>query len=94
MGSLPLLLLLLTGGQEAQAPSDPPPSAQTIDAADAPITGLGRLEWTVKSTIGPASLWTGVVSSTWSTAFNHPREYGDSFDGWAKRYGAFDSLLD
>jgi hypothetical protein len=41
----------------------------------------------VKSTIGPASLWTGVLTSTWGTAFNQPREYGASFDGWAKRYG-------
>jgi hypothetical protein len=41
----------------------------------------------VGSTIGPASLLTGVLSATWGTAFNHPREYGESFDGWAKRYG-------
>jgi len=87
MGSLPLLVLLLTGGQEAQSPPDPPPSTQTSTPGDAPITGIGRLDWVVKSTIGPASLYTGVVSSTWDTAFNHPREYGDSFEGWVKRYG-------
>jgi len=87
MGSLPLLILLLTGGQEVQSPPDPPPSTQTNTPADDPITGIGRLNWTVKSTIGPASLWTGVLSSTWDTAFNHPREYGESFDGWVKRYG-------
>jgi hypothetical protein len=48
---------------------------------------MGRLDWAVKSTIGPASLLTGVLSATWGTAFNHPKEYGDSFEGFAKRYG-------
>lgn len=88
MGSLPLLIFLLSGSQELQPPPDPPPpTTQPSNSADAPITGLGRLEWTVKSTIGPASLYTGILSSTWGTAFDHPREYGESFDGWAKRYG-------
>ena len=88
MGSLPLLIFLLTGNQEMQPPPDPPPpTTQPSNSADAPITGLGRLEWTVNSTIGPASLYTGILSSTWGTAFDHPREYGESFDGWAKRYG-------
>lgn len=87
MGSLPLLVLLLTGGPEVQSPPDPPSSTQTSTPPDAPITGIGRLNWAVGSTIGPASLLTGVLSATWGTAFNHPREYGESFEGWAKRYG-------
>jgi hypothetical protein len=88
MGSVPLLILLLTGGPEAP-PQDPTGVNQVVassDSADS-ITGIGRLNWAVKSTIGPASLWTGVLTSTWGTAFNHPREYGESFDGFAKRYG-------
>jgi len=94
MGSLPLFILLLTGGQDVQSSPDPASaptvtSTQTTDSTDtqSPITGLGRLNWAVKSTIGPASLLTGVLTSTWGTAFNQPREYGESFDGWAKRYG-------
>jgi hypothetical protein len=88
MGSFPLFILLLTGGQEVQSP-DPAPSTQTSNRSDAPtpITGIGRLDWTVKSTIGPASLWTGVLSAGWGTAFDHPRSYGESFEGFWKRYG-------
>jgi hypothetical protein len=85
MGSLSLLILLLTGGQDPQSAPDPPTATQ-IDPID-PITGIGRLDWVVHSTIGPASLYTGVITSTWGTAFDHPRGYGESFDGWAKRYG-------
>jgi hypothetical protein len=80
MGPLPLVFLLL-----AQAP-DPQMSGAPSDIPT-PITGIGRLDWTVKSTIGPASMWTGVLSATWGTAFDHPREYGESFYGWGKRYG-------
>jgi hypothetical protein len=87
MGSLPLLVLLLTGGQEVQSPPDPSPSTQTSTPGDAPITGIGRLNWAVKSTIGPASLWTGVLSAGWGTAFDHPKEYGETFEGFWKRYG-------
>jgi hypothetical protein len=93
MGSLPLLMLLLTGG-----PDDPPPpppqqnalptaQAGVVDDPSAPITGIGRLDWVVKNTIGPASLEIGVLSAGWGTVFNHPREYGESFDGFVKRYG-------
>jgi hypothetical protein len=80
MGPLPVLLFFVIGQSQdpsVTAPNDVPP----------PITGVGRLDWAVKSTIGPASLWTGVLNSTWGTAFNHPREYGESFEGFAKRYG-------
>jgi hypothetical protein len=80
MGPLPVLLFFVIGQSQdpsVTAPNDVPP----------PITGIGRLDWAVKSTIGPASLWTGVLNSTWGTAFNHPREYGESFEGFAKRYG-------
>jgi hypothetical protein len=95
MGSLPLFVLLLTGGQEVQSPpTDPPPgasagpSSQTAPSdSDAPITGLGRLDWTFKSTLGPASLLTGLMSAAWGTGFDHPKEYGVNFGGYWKRYG-------
>lgn len=80
MGPLPVLIFFLVGQSQNGAASVPSDAPQ-------PITGIGRMEWAVKSTIGPASLLTGVLSSTWGTAFNHPREYGESFDGFAKRYG-------
>ncbi len=85
MGPLPVLALLLLGG------TDPPPTPGNPAAAPndipAEITGIGRLDWAVKSTIGPASLLTGVLSATWGTVFDHPRQYGESFEGWTKRYG-------
>jgi hypothetical protein len=89
MGSLPLMILLLTGGPDMPPDQGTAPLTQASTPSDvpAPITGIGRLNWAVGSTIGPASLWTGVLSSTWGTVFNNPREYGESFDGFAKRYG-------
>jgi len=85
MGPLPILILLVGSGTDTPPPPDNPAVVTTEEPA--PITGIGRLEWAVQSTIGPASLWTGVISSTWGTVFNKPREYGESFDGFAKRYG-------
>jgi hypothetical protein len=83
MGSLPLAILMLIGTPD----SPPPQNSGPQNPLDAPITGTGRLDWAVKSTIGPASLWTGVFTSTWSTLYNRPKEYGESFNGFAKRYG-------
>ena len=95
MGPGPLLILLLTSGPDTPPPPDPqqlvpvaaPATTTTNDSIDQPITGTGRLDWAVHATIGPASLWTGVLTSTWGTVFNRPHEYGESFDGFAKRYG-------
>jgi len=84
MGPLPVLIFLVACQSQDTSPNVPP---TVSNDPSAPITGIGRLNWAVKSTIGPASLWTGVLSSTWGTVFDHPREYGESFDGFAKRYG-------
>ncbi len=85
MGSLPVLVFLVASG----AGSPPDPQQTSSDPVDpiGQITGIDRLNWTVHSTIGPPSLWTGVLSATWGTGFNKPNEYGRSFDGFAKRYG-------
>lgn len=88
MGSASLLVLLLVGAPEPQQALDqPPPATTTGNGPDAPVTGIGRLNWIVRNTIGPASLLTGVLSATWGTAFNKPPEYHESFPGWWKRYG-------
>ena len=52
-----------------------------------PITGRQRLNWFVKSTVGPVSLTAGVFSAAISTATNNPREYGPHWEGFGKRYG-------
>ena len=61
-------------GQSASNPADP-------------ITGQERLKWFADSTIGPASLAGGAISSGWGTLFNSPKEYGPHWDGFGKRYG-------
>jgi hypothetical protein len=86
MGSLSLLLLLLTGAPDTPPPQDPPSSTQT-SSQGVPITGIDRLNWAVKSTIGPASLEIGVLSAAWGTGFDHPKEYGVNVPGFVKRYG-------
>jgi hypothetical protein len=91
MAPLPILLLLVAGSDMPE-PQDrqqlvPTTTAPVLTEAPPPIDGIGRLNWVVKGTLGPASLWTGVFTSTWGTTFNKPREYGDSGLGWVKRYG-------
>jgi hypothetical protein len=86
MGFAPFFIFLLTGAPD-MPPSPDPQSTQTSNPPSAPITGAERLEWVVKSTIGPASLEIGVLSAAWGTGFDHPREYGQTFEGFADRYG-------
>jgi hypothetical protein len=52
-----------------------------------PITGRERLNWTVKSTIGPESLASGLFTATFGTGINRPKEYGPHWEGFGKRYG-------
>ena len=52
-----------------------------------PITNGARFKWAVISTVGPANLAGGLVSSGWGTLFNRPPEYGPHWDGFGKRYG-------
>jgi hypothetical protein len=52
-----------------------------------PITGRQRLNWFVRSTIGPESLVAGMFTAGFGTAINRPQEYGPHWDGYAKRYG-------
>ena len=85
MGPLPVLVFLVASG--AGSPPDPQQTSSAPVDPGGQNAGIGRLDWTVHSTIGPPSLWTGVLSATWGTAFNKPNEYGRSFDGFAKRYG-------
>lgn len=93
MGSLPLIVLLLTGAPDAPPPQDPPGNAITAPANSAntppgtPPTGIERLDWTLKSTLGPASLLTGILSASWGMGFDHPKEYPINFAGFWQRYG-------
>jgi hypothetical protein len=84
MGSASLLILLLTGGPDVPPPD---PQASTQSTSPPPISGIDRVDWALRSTLGPASLEIGVLSASWDTAVNHPREYGVTAEGWIKRYG-------
>ena len=52
-----------------------------------PITGKERTEWFAVSTASPQSMAGGVISASWGTLFNRPREYGTHWEGFGKRYG-------
>lgn len=51
------------------------------------ITARERIQWVLKSTLGPASLGAGLFSAGWGTLFNHPRTYGPHWEGFGDRYG-------
>src|ERR1700688_3913563 len=60
--------------------------AQTPEA-DEPISGMERLQWFARNTIGPASLLGGTISAGFGTLTNQPHEYGTHWDGFGARYG-------
>jgi len=93
MGSLPLLILLLTGDQPLpQAPDQKQlvptstPASPAKDSADA-ITGGGRIMWALNSTIGPGSLFIGALQAGWGNLTNRPPEYRGGMEGFGKRFG-------
>jgi hypothetical protein len=75
---------LPVAGFLAQAQTRP---GQDQVAPNTAITGTGRLQWVVRSSIGPVSLTGGLVSAAWGTLFDSPREYGPHWDGLGERYG-------
>lgn len=51
------------------------------------ITARQRIQWVLKSTLGPASLGAGLFSAGWGTLFDHPKIYGPHWEGFGDRYG-------
>jgi hypothetical protein len=84
-GHVLAILLVLTASATAQR-LDQPAKANNATSYQ-PITGRQRLNWAVKSTVGPVSLTAGLFSAGFGTAMNRPREYGPHWEGFAKRYG-------
>lgn len=68
---------------------DPAPIVpQQTQTKYVPITAKGRLKWFALSTAGIESLlFAGPISAGWGTAFDHPHEYGTSWEGFGQRYG-------
>ncbi len=83
MKSYLLSLILIPVSLSAQNQFAPTASAPSYE----PITGSERLNWVVKSTIGPASIFAGAASAGFGTWTNAPHEYGPHWEGFAKRYG-------
>jgi hypothetical protein len=87
-GHVLAVLLLVSISAAAQMPSDQPAvSFRKGPDSYQPITGRQRLNWTVKSTVGPISLAAGAFSAGFGTAMNRPREYGPHWEGFGMRYG-------
>ncbi len=51
------------------------------------ISAEGRLNWFVRSTVGPKSLAAGIFAAGLGTAIGSPSEYGPHWEGFGKRYG-------
>lgn len=52
-----------------------------------PVTASGRGRWFVYTLVSPSSLLGGTISAAWGTAFDTPREYGPTWEGFGKRFG-------
>ncbi len=63
--------------------------ASTSSSSDArqPITAQERIQWVVRSTIGPENLAGGLFSAGWGTLINSPKAYGTRWQGFGDRYG-------
>jgi hypothetical protein len=59
---------------------------QQTPRIDMPMTAGERIHWIVDGTIGPQSLGVGVLASAWTTAWNIPEEWGQTWSGAGKRY--------
>ena len=71
-----------TANAQEEEPAAPPPPPVI-----APITAKQRIHWIVNGTVGPRSLLVvGPLSAAWSTAWNTPEEWGQSWSGFGKRY--------
>ncbi len=51
-----------------------------------PITLRGRVKWWFKATMGPTSLFDGMIVAGYQTGLKHPPEWGSGWDGFGRRY--------
>lgn len=52
-----------------------------------PITGRGRVYWTISSTVGPANLGAGLFKAGFQTLIDDPEEWDTHWKGFGQRYG-------
>jgi hypothetical protein len=84
---LPILLLIAAGAAGQMLPEQPARAFGNTPASYQPITVRERLNWAVKSTVGPVSLTGGLFTAGFGTALNRPREDGPHWEGFGERYG-------
>lgn len=87
---LTLIAFLLTVPALAQSPAAVEKEEQKPDAAasyEAP-SAHDRLEWYARSSFGWQNWAAGTFTSAFWTALNRPEEWGDTWEGFAKRFGS------
>jgi hypothetical protein len=72
--------------QDGAAPADSQDQA-ALQSDTSVINTQDRLNWILRSTLGPKNLFAGFFVSGLSTWHNEPKEYGPHWEGYGKRYG-------
>lgn len=76
-----------TGPAPTETSEFNPTNSSSSSDNRAPITAKDRIDWVVRSTIGPESLVAGLFSAGWGTLFDQPHTYGPHWQGFGDRYG-------
>jgi hypothetical protein len=79
-----IVALLVPAAALAQTGQQPPPPPGS--SAYQPITAGERLTWMIEGVASPRSLGVGVLTASWFTGLNAPKEWGQSWSGFGKRY--------
>jgi hypothetical protein len=84
---LPGTVASTTGPDPAAESSSFNTASSSSSDARQPMTARERVQWAIRSTIGPASLTAGLFSAGWGTLFDQPKTYGPHWEGFGDRYG-------
>jgi hypothetical protein len=89
MASATMAQQLMPGTLASTVAPDSNFDAAATSSSDArqPITAKERIEWVVKSTVGPEGLAGELVGAGWDTLFNSPKAYGTHWQGFGDRLG-------
>ena len=72
--------------QAARGQTADEPVVATSAPPYVPISARDRLRWVVDGNLRPKSLVAGIFVAGWETAWNLPKEWGQSWTGAGKRY--------
>jgi len=74
------------GGASASTSTFDATSSSSSDARQ-PITAQQRIQWVVKSTVGPEGFAGEAFGAGWDTLFDSPKAYGTHWQGFGDRLG-------